>query len=164
MGGETPPFGELAKMFEEIISKCIEYVIHLFDNLFQLTLSNWSLTVVIKMLRFIHEIFQCGIQFRLQRGLVHGFTPFPGCNLKDNIPCLFQSFKKNERRSAMNNIRLLREQNDMSMEELALRVGVKHPAVYKWEHGRSNPSMENARKLADIFGVSLDYLMGRDSA
>ena len=52
----------------------------------------------------------------------------------------------------------------MTMEELAERVGVKHPAVYKWEHGRGNPSMGNARKLADIFGVSLDYLMGRDSA
>ncbi|WP_297301147.1 helix-turn-helix transcriptional regulator [uncultured Oscillibacter sp.] len=64
----------------------------------------------------------------------------------------------------MNNIRLLREQNDMTMEELAERVGVKHPAVFKWEHGRNNPSLKNARKLADIFGVSLDYLMGRDSA
>lgn len=63
----------------------------------------------------------------------------------------------------MNNIRLLREQNDMTMEELAERVGVKHPAVFKWEHDRNNPSLENARKLADVFGVSLDYLMGRDS-
>lgn len=64
----------------------------------------------------------------------------------------------------MNNIRLLRERNNMSMTELARRVGVQHPAVYKWEHGKSDPSMETARKLADVFGVSLDYLMGRDSA
>lgn len=64
----------------------------------------------------------------------------------------------------MNNIRLLREQNDMTMEELAERVGVKHPAVFKWEHGMNNPSMKNARKLADVFGVSMEYLMGYESA
>ncbi|WP_295764134.1 helix-turn-helix domain-containing protein [uncultured Oscillibacter sp.] len=64
----------------------------------------------------------------------------------------------------MNNIRLLRVQNDMTMKELAERVGVKHPAVFKWEHGLNEPSWKNARKLADVFDVSIDYLMGRGSA
>ena len=52
----------------------------------------------------------------------------------------------------------------MTMEELAERVGVKHPAVFKWEHGLNEPSWKNARKLADVFDVSIDYLMGRGSA
>lgn len=64
----------------------------------------------------------------------------------------------------MTGIRFLRKQNDMAIEEQAERVGVKHPAAFKWKHGRNNSSLENARKLTDIFGVSLNYPMGRDSA
>lgn len=62
-----------------------------------------------------------------------------------------------------NRIRVLREAQNMTQFELATRLGVQSPAVYKWERGRNNPSVEMALKLADVFGCSLDYLLGRDS-
>ncbi len=32
----------------------------------------------------------------------------------------------------------------------------------RYEDGTSEPTQENLVKLADIFGVSVDYLLGRD--
>lgn len=62
-----------------------------------------------------------------------------------------------------NRIRTLREAQSMTQFELATRLGVQSPAVYKWERGLNYPSVEMALKLADIFGCSLDYLLGRDA-
>lgn len=64
---------------------------------------------------------------------------------------------------ANNRIRALREAQNMTQFELATRLGVQSPAVYKWECGRNNPTVEMALKLADVFDCSLDYLLGRDS-
>lgn len=64
----------------------------------------------------------------------------------------------------MNNIEYLRKTHKMTRKELGDRLGVKPPAIYKWERGRNSPQMETAIRMADVFGVSLDYLMGRDSA
>ncbi len=64
----------------------------------------------------------------------------------------------------MNNIEYLRKARSMTRQELGDRLGVKPPAIYKWERGRGQPQMDTAIRLADFFGVSLDYLMGRDSA
>ena len=52
----------------------------------------------------------------------------------------------------------------MTRQELGDRLGVKPPAIYKWERGLGLPQMETAIRMADVFGVSLDYLMGRNSA
>ncbi len=42
-------------------------------------------------------------------------------------------------------------------------VGVSGPAVFKWEAGKSEPDIAALAKMADIFGVSVDYLLGRDA-
>ncbi len=55
----------------------------------------------------------------------------------------------------------LRKASGMTQEELAQKVGVKRKqAVSNWENGNSMPSLKCAIKLARIFGVSLDYLVG----
>jgi len=59
-----------------------------------------------------------------------------------------------------NNIRTLREANGMTQEDLALRLGVKPPAVSKWERGLSYPKMDNVVKMTEIFGVSMSAVMG----
>ena len=64
----------------------------------------------------------------------------------------------------LNNIECLRKARKMTRQELGDRLGVKPPAIYKWERGLGLPQMETAIRMADVFGVSLDYLMGRDSA
>ena len=47
----------------------------------------------------------------------------------------------------------------LSQEELANRLGVSRQAVSKWETGESIPDMNNLASLAEIFGVSLDWLI-----
>ncbi len=62
----------------------------------------------------------------------------------------------------MTRVKQLREAAGMKQYELAARVGVKGSSVFKWENGVGFPSAENLLVLADIFGVSTDYILGRE--
>lgn len=64
----------------------------------------------------------------------------------------------------MNRIRELRNRHKMTQAELAGRMGLTSPSVAKWENGKSNPTAENLKRLADIFDCSIDTILGRDSA
>ena len=50
----------------------------------------------------------------------------------------------------------------MSKHELARRMGVTHQAVISWEKGVSYPTAAKLLQLAEIFGCSVDELLGRD--
>ena len=56
-----------------------------------------------------------------------------------------------------------RERAGLSTAELARRVGVSQPAVSQWDNGNKVPSTEMLCKLADLYCVSVDYLLGRDT-
>ena len=56
------------------------------------------------------------------------------------------------------NLAELRKMRQMTQDELAERVGVSRQAVGKWEAGETEPSLGIARKVAEVFGVSLDQL------
>ncbi len=58
-------------------------------------------------------------------------------------------------------IRKLRLERDLTQEELGKEIGVKNYSVYSYEKGRAYPDAERLMALADFFGVSMDYLMGR---
>jgi len=62
----------------------------------------------------------------------------------------------------MSRIRELREQHGLQQKNLAIDLGVSQPTVSDWENGRKVPSAKSTAKLADYFGVSVDYLLGRD--
>lgn len=64
----------------------------------------------------------------------------------------------------MTRIKQLREAAGMKQYELASKVGVKSSSVFKWENDVGFPSAENLLVLADIFGVSTDYILGREDA
>lgn len=53
----------------------------------------------------------------------------------------------------------LRKKAGLSQEELAERLGVSRQSVSKWEGAQSTPDMGKVLKLADLFGVSTDYLL-----
>lgn len=59
------------------------------------------------------------------------------------------------------NIKLLRNQKKISQEELGKVLGVTTSAVGQYETGVRNPSYSVLNKLADYFGVTVDYLLGR---
>lgn len=55
----------------------------------------------------------------------------------------------------------LRIKKGWSQQELANRAHVKQPYISRWETGERTPSLKNAQKLADAFGVTLNYLVGK---
>lgn len=63
--------------------------------------------------------------------------------------------------SKMNRLKALRTQNDLKQTELANKLGVQSSAISKYENGQLEISNELLIKLADIFNVSTDYLLGR---
>ena len=54
----------------------------------------------------------------------------------------------------------LRKQKKISQEELAKKIGVHQNVIGRYERGEARPSIELASKLANVFEVSLDYLVG----
>lgn len=60
-----------------------------------------------------------------------------------------------------NNIRAARIAAGFSQKQVALEVGVAPPTVSQWESGVKNPAGRNLQMMANLFGVSVDYLIGR---
>lgn len=60
------------------------------------------------------------------------------------------------------NIGQLRRQADMTQIELAERLNYSDKAVSKWERGESLPDIVTLKEIADLFAVSVDYLLRPD--
>ena len=58
-------------------------------------------------------------------------------------------------------IRALRRERGMTQEALGKIIGVKRDSISVYEAGRHYPEVRNLMILADYFGVSTDYLLGR---
>ncbi len=56
----------------------------------------------------------------------------------------------------------LRKQNNLSQEELAMRLGISRQAVSKWERAESSPDTDNLIALAALYKMSLDDLVRSD--
>lgn len=55
----------------------------------------------------------------------------------------------------------LRKENNLTFEELADRVGdITKTSLSRYESGAREPKLPLLKKLADIFGCSIDYLAG----
>ena len=59
------------------------------------------------------------------------------------------------------NIRLLRENSDLSQKDVANELGITQAAVARYESGASCPSEEILLWYADRFKASLDFIFGR---
>lgn len=55
----------------------------------------------------------------------------------------------------------LRKENGLTQKQLAEKVGTTADSIYSWEKGRSEPSSDYLVRLADVFDVSVDHLLGR---
>ena len=65
-----------------------------------------------------------------------------------------------EKRAFSTTLHMLRKEKKVTQEQLAQNLGVSPQAVSKWENG-SYPEGDLIPKIADFFGVSIDYLYGR---
>lgn len=55
----------------------------------------------------------------------------------------------------------LREEKKLTQKEVADAVGGTQSNLAKWEKEKIQPAADMVIKLADFFGVSTDYLLGR---
>lgn len=62
--------------------------------------------------------------------------------------------------SLSSNISKLRKEHSMTQEQLAEALGVTFASVSKWERGVATPELNLIAQMADLFGVSLDALVG----
>lgn len=56
----------------------------------------------------------------------------------------------------------LRENIGLSQYTFAERFGVSQSTVGNWEAGKREPNFSTMQRIADFFGVTVDYLLGRD--
>ena len=59
-------------------------------------------------------------------------------------------------------IRELREDNDKKQREIASYLNMQLTVHQRYERGEREIPLWAAIKLADLYGVTLDYLVGRD--
>ena len=58
-------------------------------------------------------------------------------------------------------IRLLRKETNLKQDEAAERLGISLSSYRRYELGEREPGASVLWKLADLYGVSIDYLVGR---
>ncbi len=54
-----------------------------------------------------------------------------------------------------------RKMNGYTQRAVAEELGISQPSYVRYERGDAQPTLENLAKLADLFDVSTDYLLGR---
>ncbi len=65
-----------------------------------------------------------------------------------------------ENKAFGNRLLNLRKEQGWSQPELGKQVGTSGAIIGRYERGEITPSIEVAKKLADAFGVTLDFLVG----
>ncbi len=50
---------------------------------------------------------------------------------------------------------------NLPQEQLARLIGVERSTISSYESNMRQPSLETLSRIADVFGVSTDYLLGR---
>ena len=61
-----------------------------------------------------------------------------------------------------NRLKLLRKEQNITQKMLSSVLNLSANCICEWEKGRSEPNIETLTKLSDYFGVSTDYLLGRE--
>ena len=57
--------------------------------------------------------------------------------------------------------KLARQYNKLKAIEAADRLGVSQPTLSAWEGERKSPGLDNLENMADLYGVTTDFLLGR---
>ena len=61
------------------------------------------------------------------------------------------------------NLKAFRKRKKLTQEELANKIGVIRATYWAYEKGSIMPPYDKLEQIADIFGVSIDELMGRET-
>ena len=55
----------------------------------------------------------------------------------------------------------LRDEKNLTQEDIAQAINTSRPNISRWEKELNEPAASQIVKLADFFGCSTDYLLGR---
>ena len=61
-----------------------------------------------------------------------------------------------------NNIKQLRQKNNLTQDQVAEKLGISYQAVSKWENNANTPDIALLPQIANLFGVSIDALFSDD--
>lgn len=64
----------------------------------------------------------------------------------------------------MKNLKKLRLSQNLTTTELGKIIGCSNPTITHYERGDREPSIDMLCKLADFFDVTVDYLIGHNTA
>lgn len=62
----------------------------------------------------------------------------------------------------MQRLKELREERNISQYELAAAIQTSRTNIGRWERGSNDPSSAQIIKLAEYFGCTTDFLLGRE--
>ena len=62
-----------------------------------------------------------------------------------------------------NRLKKLRKEKGLTQADLAKVLNTNQSQYGKYENGKTNLSIENAKKVAKYCGVTIDYLLGSES-
>jgi transcriptional regulator with XRE-family HTH domain len=61
-------------------------------------------------------------------------------------------------------IQELRKENGFTQQELAKKINISHPQIVRYENKGVQPPADVLARIADIFDVSIDYLVNGDKS
>lgn len=56
----------------------------------------------------------------------------------------------------------LRKRNNLTQKAVATELGITQPSYIRYENGTAEPTQQTLVKIADLFDVSVDFLLGRE--
>ena len=62
-----------------------------------------------------------------------------------------------------NTLAELRKKAKLTQSELGAKLSISAQAISKWENGTSEPDIATLKKLADIYGVSVSYIIDNEN-
>lgn len=57
--------------------------------------------------------------------------------------------------------KIARKMNKLKLTEAAEKLGVSQPTLSSWESGRKSPTIDGLENMANLYGVTTDFLLGR---
>lgn len=93
----------------------------------------------------IADYFACSTDYLLGREYenpAHAFLPCPP--FQERLPLLCKQLK-------------------ITKYKLKKETGIAESAIYSWQSGRTSPNLLNVIKIADTFGFTVDFVLGRSN-
>lgn len=75
---------------------------------------------------------------------------------------IIMALKEERNTRQVRRMKAIRENQGISLRDLATELGINYTTVSYWERGLRYPGKENQEKLAQFFDKTIDYLMEVD--